>query len=273
MLTSVEVPLPPEGFISEFFKFGTRPALDISTIAIGLGAVRKGDRLNDVRVGFGAVAPTPIRAPETEAALEGKPLDEAIDAALAAAEAEIKPISDFRASAWYRRELVHNVLRRMLKMSANIDIGFKLNGVNLSAKVSAGMSALDAAARRAALTGTKYGCGEGECGACTILVDGLPSNSCLMFAVDCDGPRDCHHRGPRRDPRAEALQTSFVEHGAVQCGFCTPGMVMQARQLLEEDRAPDAEQIQRGIEGNLCRCTGYKKIVEAIAAAAGTPSS
>ena len=115
LLTSVEVPLPPEGFISEFFKFGTRPALDISTIAIGLGAIRKGDRLNDVRIGFGAGAPTPIRAPESEAALVGKPLAEAIDAALAAAEAEIKPISDFRASAWYRRELVHNVLRRMLE--------------------------------------------------------------------------------------------------------------------------------------------------------------
>ena len=114
LLTAVEVPLPPEGFASEFFKFGTRPALDVSTISIGLGAIRNGDRLNDVRIAFGAVAPTPIRALKTEAALAGKPLAGAIDAALVAAEAEIKPISDIRASAWYRRELVHNVLRRML---------------------------------------------------------------------------------------------------------------------------------------------------------------
>ena len=114
LLTAVDVPVPPEGFVSEFHKFGTRPALDIATIAIGLGAVRDGDRLRDVRVAFGAVAPTPIRAPKTEAALDGKVLSTAIEPALAAADADIQPISDIRASAWYRRELVHNVLRRML---------------------------------------------------------------------------------------------------------------------------------------------------------------
>ncbi len=114
LLTAVDVPLPPDGFVSEFYKFGSRPALDIATIAIGLGAVRNGDRLADVRIAFGAVAPTPIRAPKTEAALDGKPLPAAIDAALAAAEADIHPISDIRASAWYRRELVRNILQRML---------------------------------------------------------------------------------------------------------------------------------------------------------------
>ncbi len=114
LLTAVELPLPPDGFVSEFYKFGTRPALDIATIAIGLGAVRDGDRLRDVRIAFGAVAPRPIRAPKTEAALEAKPLPAAIEPALAAADADIQPISDIRASAWYRRELVHNILRRML---------------------------------------------------------------------------------------------------------------------------------------------------------------
>ena len=114
LLTAVDVPLPPDGFVSEFYKFGTRPALDIATIAIGLGAVRDGDRLGDVRIAFGAVAPTPIRAPKTEAALDGKPLPAAIEAALAEAAADIHPISDIRASAWYRRELVRNILRRML---------------------------------------------------------------------------------------------------------------------------------------------------------------
>ncbi len=114
LLTAVDVPLPPHGFVSEFHKFGTRPALDIAAIAIGLGAVPDGDRLRDVRIAFGAVAPTPIRAPKTEAALDGKPLSAATEPALAAADAEIRPISDIRASAWYRRELVRNVLRRML---------------------------------------------------------------------------------------------------------------------------------------------------------------
>src|SRR5262249_13044934 len=114
LLAAVEVPLPPPGFVSEFYKFGTRPALDIAGISIGLGAEPEQDRLKDVRIAFGAVAPTPIRAPQTEAALVGKPLAEALGPALAAADAEIHPISDLRASAWYRRELVRNILSRML---------------------------------------------------------------------------------------------------------------------------------------------------------------
>jgi CO/xanthine dehydrogenase FAD-binding subunit len=115
LLVAIEVPWPPPDFQSRFFKFGTRPALDISTISIGLGAVAAGSRLRGVRIAFGAVAPTPIRAPLTEAALEGKSLDEAtIAAAIDAAEAAIHPISDVRASDWYRRELIRNMLHRML---------------------------------------------------------------------------------------------------------------------------------------------------------------
>ena len=115
LVTAVECPLPPTGSVSEFFKFGTRPALDIAMISIGLGALRDGRTLRNVRVAFGAVAPTPIRAPQTEAAIEGKMLDDAaIEAALTAAARDIHPISDVRASDWYRRELVHNILQRML---------------------------------------------------------------------------------------------------------------------------------------------------------------
>jgi len=115
LLTAVELPLPPAEFVSEFFKFGTRPALDIATISIGLAARRDRKTLRNVLLAFGSVAPTPIRAPETEAVLEGKSLDDAtIEAALAAAAKEIHPISDVRASDWYRRELVHNILQRML---------------------------------------------------------------------------------------------------------------------------------------------------------------
>jgi xanthine dehydrogenase FAD-binding subunit len=114
LVTTIEVPLPDERFISAFFKFGTRPALDISAISIGLGATSADGMLTHVRVAFGAVAPTPIRAPQTEAALEGRPLTAVIDAALAAADAEISPISDIRASEWYRRELIRNILREMI---------------------------------------------------------------------------------------------------------------------------------------------------------------
>ena len=115
LLTAVEVPLPPPGFAGEFYKHGTRPGLDIAAIAIALGARREGALLRDVRVAFGAVAPTPIRAPRTEAALEGRPADAAtLEAATRTALEEVHPISDVRASGWYRRELIRNILQRML---------------------------------------------------------------------------------------------------------------------------------------------------------------
>ena len=150
-------------------------------------------------------------------------------------------------------------------MSLKHDIEFTLNGVNRRATVRVDMSALDMLREVIGLTGTKYGCGEGECGACTILVDGASLNSCLMFAVDCQGRSVVTIEGLAADAKADALRAAFVEHGAVQCGYCTPGMVMQASHLLATHPHADAEAIKRGIEGNLCRCTGYKKIVDAVA--------
>jgi len=150
-------------------------------------------------------------------------------------------------------------------MSLKHDIEFTLNGVKRRATVRVDMSALDMLREVIGLTGTKYGCGEGECGACTILVDGLSLNSCLLFAVDCDGRDVVTIEGLAADAKADALRAAFTEHGAVQCGYCTPGMVMQASHLLATHPDADVEAIKRGIEGNLCRCTGYKKIVDAIA--------
>jgi carbon-monoxide dehydrogenase small subunit len=153
-------------------------------------------------------------------------------------------------------------------MHARVEIQFTLNGVKTQAAVPADMSALVMLRDVLKLTGTKYGCGEGECGACTILVDGASVNACLMFAVDCDGRELVTIEGVVSRPRGEALRKSFVEHGAVQCGFCTPGVMVQASHLLAEHPAPSAEEIKRALEGNLCRCTGYRKIVEAVEAAA-----
>jgi CO/xanthine dehydrogenase FAD-binding subunit len=120
LLVAVEIPLPAQNAVSAFFKFGTRPALDISVISIGLAATRAGDRLNNVRLAFGAVAPRPIRCAAAEAALEGKTLDDGtIAAAVAAADHEIHPITDVRASDWYRREMVKNMLTRMLVNARN----------------------------------------------------------------------------------------------------------------------------------------------------------
>ena len=151
-------------------------------------------------------------------------------------------------------------------MSLKHDIEFTLNGVKRHVSVDVTMNALAMLRDVIGLTGTKYGCGEGECGACTIQVDGLSLNSCLLFAVDCDGRDVITIEGLANDSRADALREAFVEHGAVQCGFCTPGMVVQADHLLHKQPHADAECVKRGIEGNLCRCTGYKKIVDAIVA-------
>jgi len=158
-------------------------------------------------------------------------------------------------------------------MPDRIDITFRLNGVGTRTSVAPETSALEMLRDVIGLTGTKYGCGEGECGACTILVDGVTLNACLMFAADCDGREVMTVEGVTATPRGEALRRAFVEHGAVQCGFCTPGLMMQAWHLLEREPLADATAIQRGIEGNLCRCTGYKKIVEAIAAAGAEESA
>jgi aerobic carbon-monoxide dehydrogenase small subunit len=149
-------------------------------------------------------------------------------------------------------------------MSATHEISFTLNGVARRARVGLGMSALTMLRDVCGLTGTKYGCGEGECGACTILVDDKSVAACLQFAIDCDGRSLTTIEGLAGDARAQALAQAFVARGAVQCGFCTPGMMVQATHLLATHPHPDAATAQRAIEGNLCRCTGYQKIVEAI---------
>ncbi|MCC7461079.1 MAG: (2Fe-2S)-binding protein [Gammaproteobacteria bacterium] len=153
-------------------------------------------------------------------------------------------------------------------MSARIDIEFSLNGQTRRCAVPPAMSALEMLRDVIGLTGTKYGCGEGECGACTINVDGRTLNSCLMFAVDCDGRAVRTIEGLAATPIGERLVHSLTEHGAVQCGFCTPGMVMQAEQILSQNARLGEQQIRRGLEGNLCRCTGYRKIIDAIEALA-----
>ncbi len=158
-------------------------------------------------------------------------------------------------------------------MSPTLEIAFTLNGVQRRERVGVEMSALQMLRDVIGLTGTKLGCGEGECGACTIIVDGRSVNACLLFALDCDGRELTTIEGLAGDVNAKALSDAFVEHGAVQCGFCTPGMMVQATHLLASEPHPDAATVQRAIEGNLCRCTGYHKIVEAIVAAGAEHAS
>jgi len=114
------------------------------------------------------------------------------------------------------------------------------------------------------LKGTKEGCGTGECGSCTVLLDGKPVNACLLLAVDVDGQEIT----TIEDPTSVPLQEAFVEHGAVQCGYCIPGMILSSKSLLDEHPKPDEEDIKAALAGNICRCTGYVQIVEAINAVA-----
>lgn len=119
------------------------------------------------------------------------------------------------------------------------------------------------------LTGTKEGCHLGECGACTVIMDGKTVNSCLVLATEADGKQVTTIEGLADGDKLHPVQQAFVDHGGLQCGFCTPGMIMSAKVLLDEKPDPSEEEIKRAIAGNICRCTGYTKIIESIKAAAG----
>jgi len=118
------------------------------------------------------------------------------------------------------------------------------------------------------LTGAKEGCGQGECGACTVMMGGKTVNSCLVLAVEADGQEITTIEGLSEDSKLHPIQEAFVEHAGMQCGFCTPGMIMSAKELLDRNPDPSEREIREGIAGNVCRCTGYTKIVESIGAAA-----
>ena len=147
-------------------------------------------------------------------------------------------------------------------------IRFTVNGRQVERETDARTRLLDLLREDLALTGTKEGCGEGECGACTVLVDGRAVNSCLVLAPQVDGKSVLTIEGLAQGETLQPIQQAFVEKGGVQCGFCTPGFIMSAYALLQENSSPSDEEILTALEGNLCRCTGYTKIVEAVRAAA-----
>lgn len=157
-------------------------------------------------------------------------------------------------------------------MTVKVDITFTLNGRPKSVTVPADLSVLNMLRETLGMTGTKYACGEGECGACTVIIDGQSVNSCLMYAVDLDGRDVTTIEGLRTADGLDPMQDAFVKHGAIQCGFCMPGMIMQARYLADTEENLTYEGMKRGLEGNVCRCTGYKKVFDAVAEVAGVKS-
>jgi carbon-monoxide dehydrogenase small subunit len=143
---------------------------------------------------------------------------------------------------------------------------FTLNGTTVSPDVSGSRRLLDVLRENLHLTGTKEGCGEGECGACSVLVDGEVVNSCLVAVGQVEGCQVTTVEGLADGGRLTALQQAFIERGAAQCGICTPGMLLAAHALLEENPRPSEDDVRVGLAGNLCRCTGYTKIIDAVLA-------
>ena len=143
-------------------------------------------------------------------------------------------------------------------------VNFFLNEEPMELYVDANRTMLNVLRDELCYTGTKEGCGAGECGACTVIVDGLPINACLVLAPEMDGMHITTVEGLSKDGELSPLQKAFVEHAALQCGFCTPGFIMSGTALLMENPQPNREEIARAISGNLCRCTGYARIIEAI---------
>jgi aerobic-type carbon monoxide dehydrogenase small subunit (CoxS/CutS family) len=149
-----------------------------------------------------------------------------------------------------------------------IKLNFTLNGVPICVELDPQERLIDLLRNRLGLTGTKEGCGEGECGACTILVNAKPVNSCLMLAVQVQGQEVLTIEGIGSRQKPHPVQRAFVEVGAVQCGYCTPGMILAAVALLQANPRPNRKEIRQAMSGNLCRCTGYENIILAVEQAA-----
>ncbi len=146
-------------------------------------------------------------------------------------------------------------------------VDFQVNGEKVQLDVEPHWTLLQVLRERLHLTGTRTGCEMGDCGACTVILNGRAVNACLVLAVEVNGGAVLTIEGLAKEGKLHPVQQAFVEHGAIQCGFCTPGMVMAAKAFLDKNPNPTEEHVRRGLAGNICRCTGYAKIVEAVLAA------
>jgi carbon-monoxide dehydrogenase medium subunit len=304
MLTAIDVPLLAANQRGVFLKLGLRKAQAISVVNAAVIVTLEDGQVTEARITLGSVAPTIIRVPTAEASLVGQRLTpDVIQKAAALAGAAVTPIDDVRGSAAYRVEMVRVLVTRALRalsadevavpipadapmlwgavggtdtvtaaasshFNAAQPITTTVNGETYTLETGYDKSLLRFLREDVGLNGTKEGCAEGECGACTVFLDGVAVMSCLVPAPRAHGAEIITVEGLAQNGELHPIQQAFVETGAVQCGYCTPGFLMAGAKLLEEYPSPTLDQIKQSITGNLCRCTGYYKIVDAFKRAA-----
>lgn len=287
-----------------YVKLGNRTAQAISVVHLAavVGFDNAGEVVTSARVAIGSVASTVLVVESASSALIGQPLSPAtITAAAAAVQAAATPLDDVRATAAYRTDTIETLTRRTLEtiaanrqaerwpaaapclrtpsavapapsgvgvLDATSTISTTINGAVVEAPGAVGSTLLDWLRDDVRLTGTKEGCAEGECGACTVMLDGVAVMSCLVPAARVHNCNVTTVEGLAGNAALHPIQEAFVEKGAVQCGFCIPGFLVAGAALIDETPNPTPEQITQGLAGNLCRCTGYYKIIEAVEAAA-----
>ena len=301
MLTEISFPALKENERGAFIKLGLRRAQAISVVNAAVVLGFEQSKIESAWITLGSVAPTIAVAANAQQFLIGKMLDdETIEQAARFAMNAARPIDDIRGPADYRREmarvLVARALRQLRDGTARADfparpvtlwgkssgrfpnlqipnpksqtIETTVNGKRYTVQNASDKSLLRLLREDIGLNGTKEGCAEGECGACTVYLDGIAVMACLVPAPRAHRAEIVTIEGLPHGDQLHPVQSAFIEAGAVQCGYCTPGFIMSGAQLLDEKPHPTREEIQHALTGNLCRCTGYYKIVEAIEQAA-----
>ncbi len=305
MVVDIAFPKPSSQARSTFIKFGLRRAQAISVVNVAALLEIHDNEIARAVITLGSVAPTVIHAANAEAYLEGKALTgNVFEEAGELAAAEASPIDDLRGSAEFRREMVRVCTLRALNALASgterdgfptnpitlwgarevhiesappaiyehgrgLPIETRINGVSYRFASGHDKTLLRFLREEVGLTGTKEGCAEGECGACTVFLDGVAVMACMVPAPRAHGAEITTVEGLMVDGMLHPIQQAFIEEGSVQCGYCTPGFLMSGAKLLEERTHPTRSEIEQSITGNLCRCTGYYKIVTAFEKAAG----